>query len=90
MVDGDITFFRTAEPVLAYRRTGASGSVICVFNLSPQALTVSVSGLTAGAEPEEVSARAVLKGRRLTLGPNGFAFLRDESGAATVGYRRRG
>jgi alpha-glucosidase len=89
LVDGDIAFFRTAEPVLAFRRTGESGGVICVFNLSPEALTVSVSGLAAGVQPEGVSERAALKGRRLTLGPNGFAFLRDEGGVAKVGYRRR-
>jgi hypothetical protein len=60
-----------------------------VFNLSPEALTVSVSGLVGDVQPAGVSERAALKGRRLTLGPNGFAFLRDEGGAAKVGYRRR-
>jgi alpha-glucosidase len=89
MIDGDIAFFRTAEPVLAFRRSGDSGGFLCVFNLSPEALAVTVNGLPVEVEPEAVSERAVRDGRRLTLGPNGFAFLRDEGGAARVSYRRR-
>jgi hypothetical protein len=52
-------------------------------------LAVSVGGLPAEVQPEAVSEGAVREGRRLALGPNGFAFLRDEGGAARVSYRRR-
>src|SRR5690606_33640926 len=44
LVDGDIAFFATAEPVLAYRRTAAAGNMVCIFNLSPEPLTVTVRG----------------------------------------------
>jgi alpha-glucosidase len=90
LVDGDIEFFKTAEPVLAFRRTGAAGDFICVFNLSPGVQTVTVSGLAEGAVPEGISERASLKGRKLTLGPNGFAFLPDASGAVVKFGGRRG
>jgi alpha-glucosidase len=89
MIDGDIAFFRTAEPVLAFLRSGDSGGFLCVFNLSPEALVVTVNGLPAEVQPEAVSERAVRDGRRLTLGPNGFAFLRDDTGTARVSYRAR-
>jgi alpha-glucosidase len=89
MIDGAIAFFRTAEPVLAFRRTAESGGFVCVFNLSPEARSVTVSGLPPEVEPEPVSERAAREGRRLTLGPNGFAFLRDEGGTARLSYRGR-
>ena len=89
LVDGDIVFFNTAEPVLAFRRSAESGNMLCVFNLSPQALTVTVADLAPEAQPEGVSGRAVLKGRRLTLGPNGFAFIADASGTGRVSFRAR-
>ena len=72
LIDGDIRFFDTPEPVLAYRRDG-EGSMLCVFNLSAEAVTVSVSGTTGGLEP--LSRNATLTGKALALGPNGFAFL---------------
>ena len=89
LVVGDIVFFNTAEPVLAFRRSAESGNMLCVFNLSPQALTVTVADLAPEAQPEGVSGRAVLKGRRLTLGPNGFAFIADASGTGRVSFRAR-
>jgi alpha-glucosidase len=89
LVDGDIVFFNTAEPVLAFRRSAESGNMLCVFNLSPQALTVTVADLAPEGQPEGVSGRAVLKGRRLTLGPNGFAFIADASGTGRVSFRAR-
>src|SRR5206468_4696292 len=61
MVDGEIAFFKTAEPVLAYRRTSAAGNVVCIFNLSPAALTVTVEGLTDGCAPEPISMAASVK-----------------------------
>jgi alpha-glucosidase len=47
--------------------------MLCVFNLSAEAVTVSVSGTAGGLEP--LSRNATLTGKSLALGPNGFAFL---------------
>jgi alpha-glucosidase len=89
LVDGDITFFNTAEPVLAFRRSAESGNLLCIFNLSPQVVTATIGDLGADVQPAGLSERAGLKGRRLTLGPNGFAFIPDAAGAARVGFRAR-
>jgi alpha-glucosidase len=87
LVEGGIGFLKTAEPVLAYRRTGEGASMLCAFNLSPEALTLTVAGLAPDAAPDPISERAVLEGRRLTLGPNGFAFIPD-GGQGTIRYTR--
>jgi alpha-glucosidase len=86
MATGDIVFYRVAEPVLAFRRTAASGDMLCVFNLSPHEVTVSVEGLSKDAAIEAISERASRSGKRLTLGPNGFAFI-PEAGEAVVRFR---
>ncbi|AKR54291.1 Maltodextrin glucosidase [Devosia sp. H5989] len=78
LVDGDIAFFKTGEPVLAFRRKSADGDVVCVFNLSPEALTVTVEG--ASSDPDPISQNAELQGKRLSLGPNGFAYFVAGSG----------
>ncbi|MDR3476172.1 MAG: alpha-amylase family glycosyl hydrolase [Devosia sp.] len=93
LIDGDIEFFKTAEPVLAFRRLAETGNFIGVFNLSPAVETVTIKGLAEDAMPEGVSERASLRRQKLTLGPNGFAFLPEPAGsrAALVkfGGRRR-
>ena len=71
--DGGIRFFETAEPVLAYVREDAEDATVCVFNLSPDAVSVSVRGLAADAGAP--SQAADLVGGTLTLGPSGFAVL---------------
>ena len=63
---GCTAFFDAAEPVLAFSR---AGEVLCVFNLSPTAQTVAVSGVGECL----ISAEAELKGGQLQLGANGFA-----------------
>jgi alpha-glucosidase len=84
LVDGDIAFFKVAEPVLAFRRSSPDGNLVCVFNLSPEVLTVTVAGLAEDAVPESVSERASLKRQKLTLGPNGYAFIGEAVGAGAV------
>ena len=84
LVDGDIAFFKVAEPVLAFRRSSPEGNLVCVFNLSPEVLTVTVTGLADDAVPESASERASLKRQKLTLGPNGYAFIGEAAGAAAV------
>jgi alpha-glucosidase len=87
LVDGDIEFFKVAEPVLAFRRSSVSGDILCVFNLSPEALTVTLAG--SGAL-EAVSERATVTGHKLALGPNGFAFVPVPAGVeATVRFGGR-
>jgi alpha-glucosidase len=65
---GRTRFFDVEEPVLAFTR---GGTVLCVFNLSPEKHEVVLKGggamaLTQGAEH---------KGERLVLHPNGFAIM---------------
>ncbi|GLQ53039.1 alpha-glucosidase [Devosia nitrariae] len=74
LIDGDIAFLRLPEPLLGFRRSGDDGqSVLCLFNLSPEAKVLKLSGVGGGLEP--VSSAASLDGRTLALGPNGFAFV---------------
>jgi len=82
LIDGDIEFLKTAEPVLAFRRTSVQGNVVCIFNLSPTELTVTLSGLAEGTQPETISTGATLKKRKLTLDGNGFAFFGEAAGTA--------
>ena len=66
---GDTRFLDLPEPVLGFVRGGA---VLCLFNLSPQAITLRVSGVAAPVGPAQAAAQSADK---LTLGPNGYAFL---------------
>ncbi|WDR02419.1 alpha glucosidase [Devosia algicola] len=75
LVTGDIEFFDTAEPVLAFRRTIGDTAIICLFNLSAQSLDLTLGGLDNAIEPDPVSRRATLKDQILTLGANGFGFI---------------
>lgn len=77
--DGRSRFFDVAAPLLAFRRDGAGGSVLCVFNLSDRAVTVPVRGLAALDGP---SAAAGLAEGRLTLGPCGWIWARCGADAA--------
>jgi alpha-glucosidase len=69
---GKTRFLDLKEPVLGFIRGEAKGALLCLFNLSPVALSVTVSGVDAPTGP---SLHAVLQGDRLTLGPNAAAFL---------------
>jgi len=84
LVDGDIEFFRTAEPVLAYRRTGPEGAMVCIFNLSPEPVTVTLRGLAPDAAFEPVSQAAARSRSRLDLGPSGFAFIPEPAGTGAL------
>ena len=70
---GSVRFFKTAEPVLAFRRTGPDGMIACVFNLSPADVRVKLRELELfGGAPVQA---AQVEGGALRLGANGFAFL---------------
>ncbi|WDR06653.1 alpha glucosidase [Devosia rhodophyticola] len=51
LVTGDIEFYDTAEPVLAFRRTDGETAMLCLFNLSAQSLEISLNGLGDDIEP---------------------------------------
>jgi alpha-glucosidase len=71
LIAGDIEFFRTNEPVLAFRRYDANQSLVCVYNLSPETVKVTLTG-----EAEmPLSQAAERKKDKLVLGPSGFALL---------------
>ncbi|MFN4159562.1 MAG: alpha-amylase family glycosyl hydrolase [Gemmobacter sp.] len=63
---GPTTFHDLPEPVLAFTR----GDLLCVFNLSP-----NPQSLTVTAPPQGPSQAATHQGTTLHLGPNGLAFL---------------
>ena len=69
---GRTRFLDTAEPVLAFQRGEGAGALLCVFNLSPGAIALTVEG---AAPPEGPSLAARLEGNALHLGPNAAAFL---------------
>ena len=74
---GASRFHDLPEPLLAYARGTGDEARTCVFNLSPKAQVVAVSGATALDGPSQAAA---LTGRELRLGPNGFAFLTGTPG----------
>ena len=73
LVDGDIEFFSVGEPLLAFRRRSDGESLVCLYNLSPDPLRVTLTG-DAGSL---LSQDAERKKDKLTLGPNGFVFLAE-------------
>jgi alpha-glucosidase len=77
---GRTRFLDLGEPLLAFQRGEGAGAILCLFNLSPVARTVTVSGVGEMTGP---SVAALLTGDRLRLGPNAVAFL-TVTGAAEV------
>ena len=65
---GATVFFDVAEPILAFTR---GGTVLCIFNLSPERRQVRL----AGGGPMAVSQGVEHAGDLLTLHPNGFAIM---------------
>ncbi len=68
LVSGDTRFIDTPEPVLAFWR---GDQVLCVFNLSPGAVAVTVEGAGAALGPAQGLAR---DGNVLKLAGNGYGF----------------
>ena len=85
---GDIEFLKVAEPLLAFRRTGKDGAVTCLFNLSADPLTVTLSG-GENLEPLELSHGAERRKSRLKLEANGFAFFATAEMKVAFGGRRK-
>ncbi len=78
LITGDIEFYDTDEPVLAFMRhqhgQGHDQELICLFNLSKDKLAVKLGGLN-GAKLAPVSRNARLSEQRLYLDANGFALI---------------
>jgi alpha-glucosidase len=68
--DGACRFLDLPEPVLAFVRGTGAGAVLCLFNLSPDAVALRVAGAGARIGPRTAGASDTL------LPPCGFAFLR--------------
>ena len=66
---GATRFFDLPEPVLAFMR---GDGLVCVFNLSPEAVEVRAVGLGAMVGPQ---AGVEHSGDKLMLGPNAYGFM---------------
>jgi alpha-glucosidase len=84
LLTGDIVFFDTDEPVLAYRRSAGNKDLVCIFNLSAEERSVDLAGVDLALEP--ISNNATLDGNTVTLGPNGVAVLPAPAGEGRVSY----
>jgi alpha-glucosidase len=69
LLTGATTFHDLPEPLLAFTR---GDNLLCVFNLSPEPRSLTVTGAQALTGP---TLAAELAGQTLTLGPNAVAFL---------------
>jgi alpha-glucosidase len=91
LTDGDIEFFKVAEPLLAFRRFGSKSSneaITALFNLSPEPVTVTLTG-GDGIVPLEISQGAEIRKSKLTLAGSGFAFLPTGDVTPAYGGRRK-
>jgi alpha-glucosidase len=77
LVDGDIEFFKTNEPVLAFRRNDEIQSLVCIYNLSSRPVRVTLTGEAEMA----LSQAAERRKDKLVLGPSGFALLVEHDDA---------
>ena len=68
---GDTAFLDLPEPILAFHRGTGDQALTCVFNLSPNPATLTLSDKADLTGPSQ----ATLSGRVLSLPPNGFAWL---------------
>ena len=89
-ISGNIVFFKTDEPVLAFERRHHDKVLICLFNLSKNKLAVELDGLT-GAKLAAVSRNASLKEQQLHLAANGFALIvpgETANGKISLNYKK--
>ena len=88
LVAGNIRFFETTAPVLAYRRDLGDQTIFCAFNLSTEPVTAKLVN-AAGAKLMP-HAEAALDGGTLSLPANGFAWIELDQARedARVSFRR--
>lgn len=70
---GKTTFIDLPEPILGFYRLQEASGVTCLYNLSPEPITLAVDG---AANMDGPSQSAQLSQGILSLGGNGFVFLR--------------
>ena len=68
LVSGDTQFFDLPEPVLGFMR---GDGLVCLFNLSPEPVELTVSGLSGRAGPSQT---ADFSTDRILLGGSGYGF----------------
>ena len=78
MAVGATRFLDLPAPLLGFWRGAAAEALLCVFNLSPAGHDVALPQALAVTGPAQ---SATVKGKVLTLGPNGFAYLKAEGKA---------
>ncbi len=76
LITGDSRFFDVDEPVLAMLR---GDEILCLFNLGDAPVALKVTGVNGMVGPRQ---HAELTADEVQLGPNGWAFLRVQRGAA--------
>jgi alpha-glucosidase len=91
LIHGGVAFLDLDEPLLAFRRTGDAGSLLCVFNLSPTPVRLTLRGAPDGARPLPPSAGAQLSDVQLSLAANGFALFSEapDAGRIDLEFSRR-
>ncbi|MBU6297800.1 MAG: alpha-glucosidase [Alphaproteobacteria bacterium] len=66
---GELEFIDAPEPILAFRRTHGAESVLCVFNMSRDAVTLRDNFISGVAPAAWGHGEVTTKGSELTLGP---------------------
>ncbi|NBC33475.1 MAG: DUF3459 domain-containing protein [Alphaproteobacteria bacterium] len=76
LIGGDIRFFETAEPVLAFERLGEGGRLLCAFNLArtPARADLGFDGTATRLPAPDLP--GTVKGRTVTLPGYGAVFAR--------------
>jgi alpha-glucosidase len=87
LVEGSMEFIKTGEPVLAFRRVLGEQSMLCVFNLSPDPVRITIDG--NAPEPLPLSEGVAMSRTRLGLAPNGYAFFDEAAGRLGIKFNRR-
>ena len=72
LASGRTHFFDLPEPILGFTRYAGGETVLCVYNLSPDAQEIELRG---AADPLPLSIAATLGDGMLRLGPNAAAFM---------------
>lgn len=75
MIAGDIMFHDTPDPLLVFTRTGDDGAILCAFNLSATAQSLTLDQITPSAALAAISNGVTLDGKTLTFEGNGFAYI---------------
>jgi alpha-glucosidase len=86
LAEGGFELIKTGEPVLAFRRATESERLLCVYNLSPDSVRVTLTG-----DGETLLSQGIERKRdKLTLGASGFAIIAEPADAPLrLEFKRR-